>query len=334
MKGFLLRVLYFIIASGILLLMIFILTMKIIEENADFKVDDNVNSLIFGHSHPQCAFNDSIINDVKTYSSSGESYLYTFVKVKQMTLHNPNIKTIFVEYSNNNITEDMDTWIWGNHFLSLQLHLYFPFMQLQDLKLLFENNRRGFFVSTSKAFRQNLKRIVFNNYNYSKNPNVGGYLRLENEMSDSLSEKLDEHHNSTSNIGKLSKMNIFYLEKIVSYCREKQIELFFVRSPQHKSFEYRKNEKVFLAVKDSLFSDIEFLDFNDFPIENEEFADLGHLNYKGAEKFSIFFNNLIKSGVLNIDNKQLFIERKINMLQINPVFAEHDKNTQLIKENI
>jgi hypothetical protein len=52
-----------------------------------------------------------------------------------------------------------------------------------------------------------------------------------------------------------------------------------------------------------------FLDFADFPILNSEFGDLEHLNYRGAAKFSIWFNKLIESGLLQEPNKQLLINK-------------------------
>jgi hypothetical protein len=50
------------------------------------------------------------------------------------------------------------------------------------------------------------------------------------------------------------------------------------------------------------FGDVKFLDFNNFPIKNDEFADFGHLNFKGALKYSTYINQRIITGMLNTGN--------------------------------
>jgi len=55
------------------------------------------------------------------------------------------------------------------------------------------------------------------------------------------------------------------------------------------------------------FKDVDFLDFNNFPLNNEEFGDFEHLNYKGAKRFSLWFNELLEKGLLSMENKSEFI---------------------------
>ena len=43
--------------------------------------------------------------------------------------------------------------------------------------------------------------------------------------------------------------------------------MYLVRSPQHKYYN-RTNEKEFIKIRNEKFEDIEFLDFNDFPLNN------------------------------------------------------------------
>jgi len=66
-----------------------------------------------------------------------------------------------------------------------------------------------------------------------------------------------------------------------------------------------------------MFSSVEFLDFNKFPIADDGFADFGHLNYKGASKFSNWFNIMLNSGLLNTDKKQFLINQGISAVIAN-----------------
>jgi hypothetical protein len=78
--------------------------------------------------------------------------------------------------------------------------------------------------------------------------------------------------------------------------------VFLIRSPQHPLYEYRNNETEFSLIRERSFGDVKFLDFNNFPIKNDEFADFGHLNFKGALKFSAYINQRIINGMLNTGN--------------------------------
>ena len=56
------------------------------------------------------------------------------------------------------------------------------------------------------------------------------------------------------------------------------------------------DEQKFQSIRKHYFSKIEYIDGIDFPISNEEFGDLEHLNFRGAKKFSIFFNTIVQKN--------------------------------------
>ena len=49
--------------------------------------------------------------------------------------------------------------------------------------------------------------------------------------------------------------------------------------------------------------------------KDSDFYDLGHLNSKGAIKFSVWFNALLEKDILYMDNKQELIDEQIKMLE-------------------
>ena len=53
---------------------------------SQFDLKKQPKSIVVGHSHPECAFNDSLIQEFKNFSSSGESYFYTYPKLKNIIL--------------------------------------------------------------------------------------------------------------------------------------------------------------------------------------------------------------------------------------------------------
>ena len=306
MTRFLKKTFVFIFVSIMLIIMVFFVSNQIMSVKADFKFSSNKKFLIVGHSHPQCAYNDSIIDCAVNFSSAGETYFYTYPKIKRIINQNPNIKTVFVEYTNNQISEDINRWIWGSKHLSSKLTTYLPLIGLEDLRVLVKNNRSGVIHGTSKAFRRNLINVLTFNFDYTK---AGGYLKLVKNEMDSLTHNVEKGDEKKD---ELSKVNIHYLEKIIKFCNENGVKVCLIRSPQHKDY-IRENEKEFLKVRNEKFKEIDFLDFNDFSLKDEEYADHDHLNYKGAIVFSLWFNDLIDKGLLNNLGNNAFINKEMKV---------------------
>ncbi|MBT8377439.1 MAG: hypothetical protein KJO22_11255, partial [Bacteroidia bacterium] len=197
---------------------------------------------------------------------------------------------------------------WGYEKMSYFLPKYGPFINQEDISLLFKNNTKDFFSSYSIAVRKNIYRIVRNDYNFTDE--IGGY----NPIQLSKIEKLNQTH-LKNNFGPdnptLSTKNINYLRKMIDFLRLNDVNVFLIRSPQHISNPDLANEKLFKKVYSSKFSDVEFLDFNNLSIKNEHYLDFKHLNYFGAIEFSNLFNNLLKQGLLKSKNKQESINNAI-----------------------
>ena len=97
------------LASIVILLIVGLLFIEnnYIERNANFKLEDKVKYVVFGHSHSECAFNDSLISSFKNLSEPGEAYFYTYQKLRNVILQNPEIETVFVEFTNNQVLLSM-----------------------------------------------------------------------------------------------------------------------------------------------------------------------------------------------------------------------------------
>lgn len=279
----------------------------IVNKKSKFVIGEQYKIVLFGHSHPECAFNDTLIPGFKNLSHSAESYFYTYQKVKKVLSQNPQIETVLIEYSNNQIDEKMDDWTWGYKYMSNMFPQYASFMDKADIGVLIKNNPNDLMNCTSVLTRMNLLRIFTFNYNFTNT--IGGYLRIKNSLASSIKPALNTAANETTGATglHLSEVNIQYLQKIIEYCHNMHKKVYLVRSPQHKSYEYLKNEKDFIRIKNIKFAAVAFLDFNNFPLKDSEFADPGHLNYKGAAKFSAWFNSMLNSGLLNKGKNQSWV---------------------------
>ena len=294
MKLFLKKIATFILP---LLLVVFVVSFslkKIINTKIDFSLPKNITAIILGHSQPEGAFNDSLIANTKNLCNGGEAYLYSYKKLQIVLEHNPQVKKVFVSFSNNQIEERMNDWTYDETHLDQYFKKYNYAMNSDDYKLALEYDFTGVLKAELNAIVSNAKTIV-KNQNAFENNNFGGYLYLNRFKTDSLIK-----HNYIDVIKKkqtdaISQVNIDYLKKLVQYCKDKKVQLFLVRCPMHPLMFGVVNEKLFQKIRKEQFGTIEFLDFHDFPLTNDEFGDFDHLNYKGAKKFSEFFNSEMKN---------------------------------------
>lgn len=259
------------------------------------KLDSNIKNVVFGHSHAECAFNDSIISNFKNLAESGESYFYTYIKTKEVIKQNPQLETVFIEYANNDVSLVKDRDIWSDKYINWRYPIYSALMNAEEHLFLLSKNPRSVIETLPKTFKKQLSKIRNNKYNYT---NVfGGYKHLEDSKLDSLLEKKANVQKTHSDYYIASQVNLYYLHKIIAYCKERNLKIYLVRSPMYKDSYYLSNEKLLQNILKDQFADITFLDFKDFPLNNDEYRDLSHLNYKGAKKFSTYFNTFLEDDL-------------------------------------
>lgn len=284
---------------------------SIVNLKSDFKISDKSKYVVFGHSHPECAYNDSLIFNFKNLAASGESYFYTYQKIKKTISQNPQIEVVFIEFTTNNFNKSKDSEICDEVIMSERYPIYSPFMDLNDHLILISNNTLGFFNTFSISMKKQMTRIVRDDYSYKDL--IGGYKYLVRDKIDSLLKIEDKSItlNKVGNTG-ISFYNLHYLEKIVKFCNENNTKVYLLRSPYHKKYHGNRYEQKLQEIKKQKFPETDFLDFKDFPIKNSEFGDLNHLNYRGSEVFSIWFDKLLKDDLLEKKDKTSYINKMIN----------------------
>lgn len=305
MRKFIFKTLSFI---GIIII-VFMSVVFVSRHFSKISIDEKRKILILGHSHSECAYNDSIISDVANMSQSGESYFYCYFKTRLIVDHNPGIKTVLIEFTNNQIDQSMNDWIYGE-YMSYRFPKYFAFLDWNSLLLLARKNPKTAAMGISPAIKYNINNIV----NGFKINDLGGFLYLKRYKTDSMLAARPANFTIPEIRNQLSEYNLEYLRRIIDYLTGKNIKVYLIRSPLHKEYEGYGNERQYQEIIKTRFSSVEFLDFSRFPASNEEFGDLQHLNHKGAKKFSSWFNHLINQGMLTKSNKQQFIDKEISLL--------------------
>jgi hypothetical protein len=315
LKLFILQTLVLFILFLICIFGISLFSSNLIRRDAVIGIDKECESVIFGHSHSECAYNDSLIKNFKNLALSGDSYFYSFYRTKLVLSQNLNIKTVFIEFTNNQIAKSMDEWIFGKE--GFERKTAFPeissFLSNTDTYWLFSKSPIEFINSFALSLNIKLSRLYTGNYNF--NNAIGGYNFLVRNKTDSLVANAQSENQIIENAAvETSVYNLKYLRLMIDFCKEKGTKVILVRSPVHKLWGSLKNEKQYQVIRQLNFRDCEFIDFADFPLKNSEFGDLSHLNYKGARKFSFWFNQLLENELLNKSNKQAYIDAEIKKL--------------------
>ncbi|WP_178988407.1 hypothetical protein [Winogradskyella schleiferi] len=320
MKGFIKKIIIFSVLAILVVIAIVIGSNYIVKTQSRFDISKDISTLVLGHSHSQCSINDSILHNSINLSASGESYFYNYQKLKKVVKANGYIKKVFIEFANNHVDSVMDDWTWGYEKMSYYLPYYSPYMDFEDFNLLFEHNSTDLLASYSIATRKHLYRILGGNFDLIDD--IGGFLGSKHSKVDELIAK-NNFNSSISKSHTLSETNLNYLRKMIEFCRENNVRVFLIRSPQHPLYADLSNEAIYQNVKHTRFNDVDLLDFDAMQFPNKYYLDLHHLNYKGANQFTTLFNDLLKSNLLNADDKQAIIDARIkdfNTKQIKPNF--------------
>ena len=285
MKKLITKFSLFILLLSSIIVLSFIVISKIINEKASFKLHKPVGSIVLGNSHSEFALNDSIITDFTNVSQSGESYFYTYIKLKEIVKDNPQIQTVFLAFSNEVIDVGMNEWTWGNQYISFRFPEFAPFMDFRQHYILACNNPKSYIENLSKSIKKNSGKIFKNDYLFI-NDSIGAFKNLNQSLEDSDGTK--EKPTKTNKV-ELSLVNLAYLDKIVDFCEEKRINLFFIRCPLNPKYPGYYNESELKHLLQTRYSTIQFLDFAKFPLEYADYFDLEHLNFNGSKKFSLWF---------------------------------------------
>lgn len=286
-----------------------------LRDNIHYANLNRVQYCVVGHSHPECAFNDSLIVGMKNYALSGEAYFYNYHKIKSMLLKGVHLDNVFIEYANNSLSAELCEWIWDKQNLSRSYVKFSPFVSVSDNAFLFTHNPRGWLNAFGLSMKWRLDQSFSSGINYLDYS--GGYKWLARNSLDSLIRASGAFNQPIVGDSAMvvCEMNQFYLRQMIQLLRDNHAQVYLIRSPVHKMYPGYRFESAYDSIYNHLFSDVDRLDFAKFPLHDDDYADFEHLNHKGATKFSIAFNEMLSNGLLSSSNKQQFIDQYFSKIR-------------------
>lgn len=263
-------------------------------------VNAEKNILLLGDSNTECAINDSIVEKVFNFSTSAESYFYSYLKLKKTLKNNSQIDTVLVSFSPHNIFDN--GWFQNEKIIKLNFKHYYPFFDLDDLYFILKK-KPLVVLDASKTIPFQFMRNVILSIRKDNIFNLGRFRSLNRNSLELDIEKINNNQSlpffELSERFKITNEELFYLNKIKLFCAENNLKLILINTPKrdeilnHKKY-YTEN---FLNLYYKEFSDIDFYDFSKMLMNKEHFADLVHLNSSGSSNFSTTIKNVGWEGL-------------------------------------
>lgn len=289
--------------------------MRYIANGNFFNLPADTKYLFIGHSLPQHALNDKLINNSYNLSKDGRNNFYAKYQLNKVLNDNPQINYIFIDVSNNIFYQDYNQNIYKKTHMPTKYPNVAFLISLKDQLYLLTKNPLVYIASVYQSFLVNTKFILTKNQSYLswdyKGYNWGEYFYNEDELN--LRSFLDNFQpNPVFESKTISRQSIALLNELIEISKKYDKGIYLIRTPIHSHNEMLANEEGFIDLINNQYNNYHFLDFVKFPLRDDQFRNIGHLNYKGAEKFSTFFNQLLEEGKL----EQKYIDEYIENHQL------------------
>jgi hypothetical protein len=287
MKKFLLNISVFFLLNILFLAIIFGISFYIVL-SASFAIPKEKNILIIGDSHPECAIDDNIFSRSFNASQSGTAYLYSYVKLKKFLEVNQHVDTVFISFHADVLVKAIDEWVVGDNTMRTHIPQKIFLFDKEELEIFrLKPSFYSAIIRMPLLHVGGILKFLLNRPLEFRDLHIGGYLRLDR---DKLQQDIELRENNiatefNNEENEYSEYQLIYLQKIVTLCREKGIEPVLLNTPTYMPEKYG-NIPMLNDYYNTYFSDITYLDYSDFPLPDEGYGDIGHLNYKGAEIFS------------------------------------------------
>lgn len=286
MKKLIKRGVLFLIITGIVSLIVGFLSVLISKQTFDYKIKEKKNILIVGNSHTECSVNDSIISHSVNLSQSASSYFYSYMKIREFTKYNPQIDTLILSFSDNNLFSEKEKWFSSSEKIKNKMTRHIVFFNKDDYLDLFKSN------PLEVGFQTFILYSDFYNLHTQKRDFIGSYNKINVNKID---EAIIEFNRSPPKIcQEIADSELKYLIKIYEFTQENKIKLILLNTPIHpilqKHFEVIKPRN--LQIVSAKMPNATYFDHTSFVLENSMYADLSHLNNKGSNKYSEFLQSI------------------------------------------
>lgn len=264
-----------------------VLSINVINNTENYKLKKNVEYIFLGDSHITHSIIDSMIPNSINLACNSEPYYYTFQKLKYIT-RKIKPKKVYLGFSYHNISLYYDNLINGNLAGAMPKKIFFCLDLFEKFRVINWNKNQliVLFKNIINAALNSEDNLLFADRHI-------GLEGKEGIIKSHVHNRIKNQYYSENNLAGISKMNLFYFNKIISFCSKNQIEIILIKTPLHKEYDnhvpvfYKKLYEEILTK-----SDLELLDLKLVNLPDSSFAfDGDHVTVHGA---NLITNKLIE----------------------------------------
>lgn len=270
------------IAVGVAFALIFAIQIILMNTRSRLlSLPEDIKTIYLGNSTVECAVNDNLIPGSFNFARSAEPMNYLYAKLKLMHKLNPQIDTVRISF---------DDIILFKTDLNYPTRPSLYFLDQFELSDWYENFSKNTFEKNTNGFTHlydfNLIRPMLASY-YSNTDrrqlDLGGYNRIKRQKLDIDIARHKDSIKVIRNINNIPELNLYYLDKMVEYCKNNRIVLEFFSTPKHNEV---WNDSVYRALHRSRYPQITLLDYMQLQLPDSCYGDCSHLNDLGSDIFT------------------------------------------------
>ena len=220
MKKFIKRGVLFLIITGIVSLIVGFLSVFVSKKTFEYKIKEKKNILIVGNSHTECSVNDSIISNSVNLSQSASSYFYSYMKIREFTKYNPQIDTVIISFSDNDLFSQKEKWFSSSQKINNKMTRHIILFNKDDYLDLFKSN------PLEVSFQTFILYSDFYNLHMQKRDFIGSYNKINVNKID---EAIIEFNLSPPIVDEeIAITELKYLQKIYEFTQESNLSLIHI----------------------------------------------------------------------------------------------------------
>ncbi|MDM8543258.1 hypothetical protein QUF90_19455 [Desulfococcaceae bacterium HSG9] len=273
----------FIIGNILLLVGTIVLEKNIIS----FNIPSDKTVLVIGTSQVASAINDDILTNTFNFSDNGSGYFYTYLKIRKILEHNPQIDTVVIGYSYLDIKKYRDEWVGKATMLKFKMPQHLFLFDFSDFYFLYISNPYEVLINIHRTTLQGIKHIIKYLLSSHSLDSWGGF---DDSMEADKLQESKNRHIACKKIEKVeySKYQEEYLLKIYSLVMAKNVNLILLNVPIHPMLKEEQKEytKYYYLLAQQKLSKATIINHANMDIPEYGFFDLVHLNYEGAKLYS------------------------------------------------
>lgn len=242
----------------------------------------NKEILFLGNSRIQYGINDDSLHNVLNLGLNADNYFFSYLKLKLMKKYNPQINTVYLGYDKASIF----------HYFKSSEDKFHPFywdlLDSQDINFIIKEDR------TCLSSPLHWLKILYPLLSFTKKIDIkelgiGGYTPLKR---DKLQQAI-QNYQQTKEEDTIEQKQMTYLTKIVHFCQENNIQLYFINMPSYP-ISYNKEIDCRLdSLAATQYPKIKYYDYEFIHLPDSCYGDIYHINYKGANTFTNFLKETI-----------------------------------------